>query len=136
MKKVLYLTLLTVFIVAIAAAGVACGGNQTSNTPVNTSPTGTTTGTSSVATTPANPDEVIITDENGFAPATLTVPAGTKVTWFNKSSQRVWVTSDSKKPDTGLIAIGTQVGYTFNDPGTYEYYNLYHKDIKGTIIVQ
>jgi plastocyanin len=132
MKRVPYLALLTVFVIALTAVAVACDGGQTATT---SSPTGTGS-TATTQTSPTNPHEVEITEENGFTPKVLTVPAGTKVTWYNKSVRRWWISSATKVPDTGLIATGNRAGYTFTQPGTYEYFDFYNKEITGTIIVQ
>jgi plastocyanin len=131
MKRALCLILLAVFVLSLAGVAFACGSTQPSGTTTTTSQT--TTGSS---TTPSNPNEIRITNDAGFTPATLTVPVGTKVTWLNKTTRRVWVTSDSKVPDTGLIAVGFSAGYTFDKAGTYLYYEAAHHDNTGTIIVQ
>jgi len=131
MKRATYLALLIVFVTTLAAIAIACGGG----TATTSSPTGTGS-TPTTQTSPTNPYEIIMNEQNVFMPAVLTVPAGTKVTWSNKSVRRWWVISVDKKIDTGQIATGVSVSYTFNEPGTYEYYDTYNKDIRGTVIVQ
>ena len=128
MKRALCLTLLTVFVISLAGFAFACNGSTQPSGTTTTSPGGS-------STAPANPNEVEITEE-GFNPATLTVSVGEKVTWFNKSNRRRWVSSQTKVPDTQVIAIGARAGYTFKEAGTYDYYDYYNKELKGTIIVQ
>ena len=111
MKKILYLGVLTVFLItSLAAVSCGGGGTTTTNPPTTTSP-GTTTPTSTV------PNEVQITDD-GFMPQVITIAVGEKVTWWNRSNQRYYVTSASKKPDTGVIAIGARAGFTFSEAGS------------------
>lgn len=75
----------------------------------------------------------------GFAyqPATLTVKAGTTVTWTNKDSVGHSATSDDGKTfDTGVFAQNETAKVTFNTPGTYNYHCTVHPSIKGTIVVE
>src|SRR6516162_5760540 len=90
----------------------ACGGGTTTNsatTPTSavtaTTPATPTTGTTSTPATTATQSGnaqtvMIITDSSGsfaFSPATLTIKAGTTVTWKNNTSVGHTVTSDDGK---------------------------------------
>lgn len=72
-----------------------------------------------------------------FAPATLTVPAGTRVVWTNQDEEPHVITSagslfaSSKGLDTS-----DSYAVTFSRPGTYAYYCSIHPMMVGTIIVQ
>jgi plastocyanin len=72
-----------------------------------------------------------------FAPATLTVPAGTRVVWTNRDEEPHVITSagaqfaSSKGMDTS-----DSYAVTFSKPGTYAYYCSIHPMMVGTIIVQ
>ncbi len=72
-----------------------------------------------------------------FAPATLTVPAGTRVVWTNQDEEPHVITSagslfaSSKGLDTS-----DSYAVTFSKPGTYAYYCSIHPMMVGTIIVQ
>ncbi len=72
-----------------------------------------------------------------FAPATLSVPAGTRVVWTNQDEEPHVVTSagslfaSSKGLDTG-----DSYAVTFSKPGTYAYYCSIHPMMVGTIIVR
>ena len=72
-----------------------------------------------------------------FAPATLTVPAGTRVVWTNQDEEPHVITSagslfaSSKGLDTG-----DAYAVTFSKPGTYAYYCSIHPMMVGTVIVQ
>lgn len=72
-----------------------------------------------------------------FAPATLTVPAGTRVVWTNHDEEPHVITSagslfaSSKGLDTG-----DSYAVAFSKPGTYAYYCSIHPMMVGTIIVK
>lgn len=72
-----------------------------------------------------------------FAPARLTVPAGTRVVWTNQDEEPHVITSagslfaSSKGLDTS-----DSYAVTFSKPGTYAYYCSIHPMMVGTIIVQ
>jgi plastocyanin len=72
-----------------------------------------------------------------FAPATLTVQAGTRVVWTNQDEEPHVITSagslfaSSKGLDTS-----DSYAVTFSKPGTYAYYCSIHPMMVGTIIVQ
>ncbi|MGZ3616268.1 MAG: cupredoxin domain-containing protein [Ktedonobacteraceae bacterium] len=136
---------------------VACGGGST-DTGIGTTPTtGTTDTTAATPTTGAvstpsataaqtgNTQIVMInTDSSGsfaFSPATLTIKAGTTVTWKNTTAVAHTVTSDDGKSfDSGTSnPIAAQSGtfsFTFNTPGTFAYHCEIHPFMKATIIVQ
>ncbi|MDD1758416.1 MAG: cupredoxin family copper-binding protein [Methanotrichaceae archaeon] len=70
-----------------------------------------------------------------FNPQTLTVPAGTTVTWMNYDTGSHTVTSDMGTFDSGSIKSGSQFNYQFNRSGTYKYHCKIDPNMKGTIIV-
>ncbi|OGD63448.1 hypothetical protein A2160_02110 [Candidatus Beckwithbacteria bacterium RBG_13_42_9] len=69
-----------------------------------------------------------------FNPATLTIPAGTEVTFTNNDSVTHTVTGTNL--DSGDIAPGDSYKHVFTDPGTYGYNCSIHPNMKGTIIIQ
>lgn len=77
----------------------------------------------------------------GFAPGTLTVRAGTRVIWRNRSSQAHTVTDTaaSRAFDSGtyrLIGPGQHWSFVFHSPGRYVYTCLLHPFMRGTIVVR
>ena len=87
------------------------------------------------ATTGTNEVDIV---DFGYAPATITVPPGTKVTWTNAGVQPHTVTSLSTSPaafDSGIMNHGQTFSYTFEKPGTYEYFCTLHPFMRGNVIV-
>ena len=135
----------------------ACGGGSTGTGTGTTATTGATSTTAATPTTGAastpsataaqtgsGQTVMIITDSSGsfaFSPATLTIKAGTTVTWKNTTAVAHTVTSDDGKSfDTGTSnPIAAQSGtfsFTFTTPGIFAYHCEIHPFMKATIIVQ
>ena len=71
-----------------------------------------------------------------FSPATLTVPAGTTVTWVNHDGDSHSVESSDKRfPSSTLLNTGETYAYTFTTPGTYKYHCGVHSFMTGKIVV-
>lgn len=71
-----------------------------------------------------------------YAPASLTVKAGEKVTWLNNDSVSHTVTFDDSVFDSGVLGNGDSATYTFETPGTYTYHCTIHPSMKGTVVVK
>lgn len=107
--------------------------------PVAVTPTQIPEATSSPAEALQN---TVTLTANGFSPATLTVKAGTKVTWSNKNSSAAINSnphpthSDYQPLNLGSFPQGGTLSLTFGQPGTYGYHNHLNPGQTGTIIVQ
>jgi plastocyanin len=101
-------------------------------------PTRTQTRTAQPTTTPA-PGIVPVNILNGaYSPSTITVQAGTTVRWTNSDPYPHTVTSTDNPPrfDSGTLNQGQSWQYTFNTPGTYEYYcTLHGRFMVGYVVV-
>ncbi|MGW2253946.1 cupredoxin domain-containing protein [Kitasatospora sp. NPDC001660] len=72
-----------------------------------------------------------------FSPSTLTVSAGTTVTWTNNDADAHTVTSSGSGPlNSGTLNQGASYSYTFTTPGTYAYICSIHPFMHGTVVVQ
>jgi plastocyanin len=71
-----------------------------------------------------------------FSNTSVTITAGTKVTWNNNDNMTHTVTSDNAIFNSGDMAAGNTFNFTFNTPGTYSYHCVYHSTMTGVIIVQ
>lgn len=71
-----------------------------------------------------------------FAPLSLTVKAGTAVTWTNSDPVTHTVTSDDGTSfNSGNIASGSKFTFTPNTPGTYTYHCNIHTSMTAKLIV-
>jgi len=72
-----------------------------------------------------------------FAPQTLTVKAGSTVTWNNKDDTVHGIASDNNAfPKSKALDTDDIYAFTFTTPGTYKYFCYVHPYMKGTIVVQ
>jgi plastocyanin len=72
-------------------------------------------------------NEAAVTLENfAFNQPTITVKAGTKVIWINRDPVPHTVTFDDKAFDSGTLAQGQTASFTFDKPGEFDYYCLFH----------
>lgn len=70
-----------------------------------------------------------------FSPTTLTVKAGTSLTFVNVGAARHSATAADGSFDTGLLARGNRASIDFGAPGTYLYFCTIHPEMTGTILV-
>jgi plastocyanin len=71
-----------------------------------------------------------------FAPASLTVSAGTTVTWTNLDDEPHTVVSDTGLFRSGAMDTNESFSFKFDKPGTYHYTCSIHPRMVGTILVQ
>jgi plastocyanin len=89
--------------------------------------------------TPAAGGNTIAIRNFAFSPSTLTVKAGTTVTWTNDDSPPHQLASDAGAPvafSSPSLANGASFPFTFSQAGTYPYHCTIHPSMKGTIVVQ
>jgi plastocyanin len=75
-------------------------------------------------------------DNFSFGPATLTVAAGTTVTWTNRDDIPHTVVSDDKVFKSKVLDTDEKFSYTFTKPGTYGYFCSIHPKMTGKVVVQ
>jgi len=81
-------------------------------------------------------DATVKIDNFTFAPSTLTVKAGTNVTWRNEDDIPHTVASSTRVFKSKALDTDDSFSFTFNDAGTYEYFCSLHPHMKGTIVVE
>jgi plastocyanin len=88
-------------------------------------------------TVSAEPRQVSI-DNFKYVPDTLTVPAGTRVTWTNHDDMPHTVTSTGtpKVLDSEALDTDDQFSHVFAEPGTYAYVCTVHPKMSGRVIVE
>lgn len=85
--------------------------------------------------TRSSPNEVNV-ENFSFQPGTLTVMAGTSVTWVNHDDVPHTVYENDKRFKSGTLDTDAKFSYTFTSPGTYSYYCSLHPRMTGQIIVK
>jgi plastocyanin len=70
-----------------------------------------------------------------FAPQSLTVKVGTRITWTNHDSTAHTATADQGSFDSGTINSGQSKTIEFNRPGKYAYHCAFHAFMTGTVTV-
>jgi plastocyanin len=75
-------------------------------------------------------------DNFSFGPATLTVAAGTIVTWTNRDDIPHTVVSDDKIFKSKVLDTDEKFSFTFTKPGTYGYFCSIHPKMTGKVVVQ
>ena len=87
------------------------------------------------AAQPADANEIVI-QNFAFEPATLTVKAGTKVTWVNRDDEPHTATATDKRFNSKTLENGDRFSTEFTQPGTFKYYCALHPKMTGQIIVK
>ncbi len=91
---------------------------------------------------PSGTNAVTIKDF-AFSPSTLTIKAGTAVTWTTLDSAPHQIASDPHPAHTdlpglisGTLEEGQSYSFAFDRAGTFGYHCHLHPNMKGTIIVE
>ena len=71
-----------------------------------------------------------------FTPQTLTVEAGTTVTWNNKDDIPHGIAADKNAFPKKALDTDDKFAFTFTTPGTYKYFCYVHPFMTGTVVVQ
>src|SRR5580704_8722335 len=84
---------------------------------------------------PADMDTIVLKNFH-FAPTSLTVPAGTTVTWENQDGEPHTVVSMDGLFRSGGLDQNDVFTFTFDTPGTYRFLCSIHPQMMGTIVVK
>ena len=121
-KKIQGIALLAILLIAFSCS-------KSSNSDMNPA-TNTTGGSGGPGV-----NEVFI-QGMAFVPATITVTAGTTITWTNKDAIAHTVTSDTNLFDSGSLSPGKSFTFTFATAGTYPYHCTIHPTMTATVSVK
>jgi plastocyanin len=90
------------------------------------------------ANTPPPASTEVKIDNFSFTPVTLTVTAGTTVTWTNRDDIPHTVVSadDPKTFKSKVMDTDEKFSFTFTKPGTYTYFCSVHPKMTGTVVVK
>ncbi len=78
--------------------------------------------------------EVVIRDYM-FAPASISIPLGTKVTWINRDDVPHTIAETGKQFRSSALDTDERFSYTFTKPGVYHYFCTLHPQMVATISV-
>jgi plastocyanin len=139
--------------IGLTLLGASCGKATATNTTTDTTTTNTSTGTSLANSADANTSDtntsvlertVTITSA-GMSSSTITVDAGTIVTFVNNDSTLHQIASNPHPTHTDLpgfdlsIAAGSSGSFTFSKVGSWGYhdhFNPFSSKYQGTVIVR
>ncbi|OMB90492.1 amidase [Mycobacterium colombiense] len=119
---------------AMAAACVLLLVGCSQSRPAATTPAPTTGMSITAPAAPVRGDQVTI-DGFAFAPVTLTVPAGTTVTWTNRDEEPHTVAASDGSFHSPGMGTGATFTHTFSTAGTFDYVCSIHPMMRGTVVV-
>jgi len=128
-NKKLYIGLASLIVIVAVVVGVVV--SQTGKKPSNDM------SGMNMSNSPAMANQVTIQNYM-FSPASITVKAGTTVTWTNKDAVAHTVTADTNSTDAPSsmdIDQGKSYSFTFKKAGTYTYHCAPHPYMHGTVTV-
>jgi len=127
-------TLIIGLAISASLALAACGSSAS---PAAAPPSAAASpAASAAASQAAAAGATAITIQNfAFAPASLTVKAGTTVTWTNNDSPTHSVKWADGAAGSSPLTTGSSYTRTFATPGTYAYVCGIHASMHGTIVV-
>jgi plastocyanin len=114
-------------LVAIMSISNSCSKSSMANM-TGTGGTGNTPGTTPGA-------NAVFLQGMAFNPSTITVAAGTTITWTNKDAVTHNVTSNPALFSSGSMGNGATYNFTFANKGTFNYSCTIHPSMTGTVIV-
>lgn len=144
MNNKLILVVGAIVLALVVLGGVVLLGNKSGS---GSNQTGNATGEQSqnqAVSQQAPVEDVNVTlSSSGFAPQTVTVKAGGRVIWSNKSGVDATVNSDVYPTNLlwpflnlGEFSNGSSVSVTFDKPGKYTYHNHLVPAQTGTVVVE
>jgi plastocyanin len=85
---------------------------------------------------PTDSATTILVKDFMFMPASVTVKAGSTVTWANMDDDPHTVVSDTGLFRSGAMDTNESFSFRFDKPGTYHFTCSIHPRMVGTIVVQ
>jgi plastocyanin len=80
--------------------------------------------------------KVVAIDNFTFNPQSLTIKAGTTVTWTNKDDIPHAIATTGKSFRSKTLDTDDAYSFTFTTPGIYQYFCSLHPHMTGTIVVE
>lgn len=137
---------LVAVVIIVVVGFVVLGGSKNQTQTSNTTQTveqQPTTAPNQTQNTQKTQDATVTVDSSGFSPAALTIKAGTRVIWANKSGSAISVNSAEHPThrlfpelNLGEVPNGGNVTLVFDKPGTYKYHDHYNPSNTGTVVAE
>jgi plastocyanin len=90
-----------------------------------------------VPAAPAAPEGTEVKIDNfTFAPQSVTIKAGTTITWINEDDIPHTVAATAKAFKSKVLDTDDKFSFTFTTAGTFEYFCSLHPHMTGTIVVE
>lgn len=124
-----------VVLAAFVLSFAACGGYSAPSTSTAPSPAPAPT-PGGVASSVAIVTGAETLGNRAYSPDTLSVAAGSTVTWTNTDAIAHTSTSDGNAWNSQTILPGGKFSFTFQNAGTYSYHCSIHPGMVGTVVVQ
>jgi plastocyanin len=121
-------------LVAVPALGVLLLAGCSPSRPVASTATPTTGLSITAPAAPVRGNQVTI-DGFAFEPASLTVTAGTTVTWTNRDEEPHTVAASDGSFHSPGMGTGGTFTHTFSAAGTFDYVCSIHPMMHGTVVV-
>lgn len=137
--------ILVVVLVVLVLGGALLFSNKANNSSVNSTKTTNENQNTTPTAVETNKTESASVDvtSSGFVPQTITIKAGKRVVWNNKSGGPVTVNSDSHPThllfpflNLGEFDDGSSVSVVFEKAGKYTYHNHLNPSQTGTVTVE
>ncbi|MGN6334854.1 cupredoxin domain-containing protein [Mycobacterium sp.] len=121
-------------LVAVPAVAVLLLAGCSQSRPVATTAAPTTGLSVTAPAAPVRGNQVTI-DGFAFEPASLTVTAGTTVTWTNRDEEPHTVAASDGSFHSPGMGTGGTFTHTFSGAGTFDYVCSIHPMMHGTVVV-
>jgi plastocyanin len=138
-RRAAYPLILVLAVVTTGACTTAAAQTPASALPTPVPPM------SLMTMTPAKPAHADVSPISGprvdvenfnFVPATLTVQAGSTVTWVNHDDAPHTITASDKSFSSLSLETDAQFSFKFDKPGTYTYFCAIHPFMTASVTVQ
>jgi plastocyanin len=96
---------------------------------------GCSTNKAKVSPTPSTPAVTVAIQNFAFVPDTVTIKAGSSVTWTNKDTAPHTATSLNSVFDSGTLSTNSTFNFVFPTAGTYSYHCLVHSMMKTAVVI-
>ena len=143
MNKILIGVVVLIAIGAVILFKLNKSDNAVSTSPATIQKVEPTQSVTDTVSPTATKEGVITLTGSGFSPSTITVKAGTKVMWENKSGETAAINSAVHPThlvypplNLGSFNNGESISLVFDKAGTYKYHNHLNPSQFGTVVVE